>query len=46
MNCKCEYYNDYCNVLICSKRLHDEKNRKHEMRYGKSENFFDTEGSR
>ncbi len=46
MNCKCEYYGDYCNVLICSKFLHDEKNRKRRIRYGESENFFDTEGSR
>lgn len=38
--CNCEYYKDYCNVLICSKKLHDEKNRKHEKRYDKSKGFF------
>lgn len=40
-NCNCEYYDDYlCDALVCSKFLHDEKNRKHEIRYGTSENFL------
>lgn len=41
MNCICEHYDDwYCNHMICSKFLSDEKNRKHEMRNGESENFL------
>ena len=36
----CEYNAHYCESFICSRFLHDEKNRKHEMRYGKSENFL------
>lgn len=40
-NCYCEHYdNEYCGIIICSKFLHDEKNRKHEMKNGESENFL------
>ena len=40
-HCYCEDYDkEYCECIICSKFLHDEKNRKHEMRYGESENFL------
>ena len=41
IDCCCEHYdNEYCESIICSKVLHDEKHRKHEIRYGKSENFL------
>lgn len=45
MNCKCEYHKSYSDYLICSKKMKDEKIIKHEIRYGKSEGFFNIAGS-
>lgn len=36
----CEYKSQNCRKYICSKFLNDEKSHKHEIRYGKSENFL------
>lgn len=45
MNCKCEYCKSYCDYLICSKKINDEKIIRHEIKYGKSEGFFHNQGS-